>query len=232
MFRPIDIAAGLERVAEVLSDRRLDPAVLPKLMYYAQGITLAESGQPLFAGGFEAWTHGPVEPEFRTFIDRHGLGWTDELRKIRPQIDDHSLELLRDVWHVFGKWSACELSEATHAEGPWLRAREGLAWDHPSRPAIDNAWIHDFFADVIETGEDLMADLGISPEPDAPRWRRPFELGVNLKRLSGHPLLDDRQSRNLRVRMGYGEFPEDWSNINLGEHGLGLGDIRAMLGDN
>jgi uncharacterized phage-associated protein len=198
-------------------------------MYYAQGLALAETGRPLFEGKFEAWTHGPVEPDVRSFIDAHGEAWREELARRTLQLDDWSVGLLKDVWQVFGRWTPSELSEATHSEMPWRKARDGAGWDQPSRPLIDEISLHDFFADVIETGEDLMADLKISPEPDAPSWRKPYELGVNLKRLAGHPMFDDRLSRGLRKRMGYGEFPEDWSNVDFGEYGLGLDEIRALV---
>ena len=35
---------------------------LQKLLYYAQGVTLALTGKPLFSDPIEAWQHGPVVP--------------------------------------------------------------------------------------------------------------------------------------------------------------------------
>jgi uncharacterized phage-associated protein len=68
MRKPLEIAAALEQIAEIESGEPLHVTSLMKLMYYVQGITLAETGKPLFLGGFEAWTHGPVEPSVWQFV--------------------------------------------------------------------------------------------------------------------------------------------------------------------
>ena len=193
-----------------------------------QGITLAETGKPLFLGGFEAWTHGPVEPSVWQFVANIGHGWPERLARHLPQLDDSDMARLRDVYHVVGVLTAREMSEATHAERPWAKARDGIPWDHPSRVAINQTSIHDFFANILEAGEDAMADLDIAKEPDAPWWRKPFELGVNLQRLTGHPLFNDERSRALRKRIGLPEFPEDWTNLDLGENGLTVESIRRL----
>src|SRR5580693_2299753 len=44
-------------------DEELSNLKLQKLLYYAQGHYLAESGRSLFTDQLQAWSHGPVVPQ-------------------------------------------------------------------------------------------------------------------------------------------------------------------------
>jgi uncharacterized phage-associated protein len=214
MPQALEIAAALERIAEVENGQGLTPMELLKLAYYAQAVALVETAEPLFEGRFEAWTHGPVEPEIWRFTNRTPH-WREELAKHRVQLSDDAWALLRAVHSVFGGLNAFQLRGATHTERPWLRARAGKTWDEPSDDPISQTSILDFYAEVIEDGEDVMAQLKISPEPEGPWWALPYRLGVNVKRLAGHPFFDDAASRDLRRAMGLGEFPDDWTGLEF-----------------
>lgn len=45
---------------------------LQKLVYYAQGFSLALCGRPLFAERIEAWQHGPVCPALFAKYEKSG----------------------------------------------------------------------------------------------------------------------------------------------------------------
>lgn len=93
---------------------------LQKLLYYAQGFSLAIFDEPLFPEKVEAWIHGPVVPEAyhkykiygRQSISYHGDA---DLSKF----NEDAKELLDEVYEVYGQFSASMLRNFTHEEPPW-----------------------------------------------------------------------------------------------------------------
>ncbi|NES98891.1 MAG: DUF4065 domain-containing protein [Desertifilum sp. SIO1I2] len=98
-----------------------------KLLYYAQSLHLALYNQPLFEAEIQAWRYGPVCPPAYTF-------YSDFEAKQLPIPSQESLidipadrkELLEEVWEYFGGYHAYRLSDMTHGEFPWKKARKGL----------------------------------------------------------------------------------------------------------
>lgn len=96
---------------------------LQKLLYYAKGFYQAIFEEPLFPEQFCAWTHGPVIPSLYHAYKDYGTRPID-------QIDDgydptvifnaDQLELLNEIWAVFGQYSTWKLRDMTHNEKPWL----------------------------------------------------------------------------------------------------------------
>ncbi len=110
-------------VGEIISNLKLQ-----KLVYYAQGFHLAMHNKVLFNEDILAWEHGPVV-ESLYFDYRHYAG-----NAIPQPIDfDESVfttsqnELLREVYEVYGQFSAWKLRNMTHSERPWLETnRNGI----------------------------------------------------------------------------------------------------------
>ncbi|OPY59353.1 MAG: hypothetical protein A4E56_03240 [Pelotomaculum sp. PtaU1.Bin065] len=104
----------------------ITPLKLQKLTYYAQAWYLVFYDRPLFGEHFEAWAHGPANPElFRLY---KGYGW----RSIEPLDDfcpnmfsDEQIEHLDEVWEAYGMYDGKYLENLTHQEDPWLEARGG-----------------------------------------------------------------------------------------------------------
>jgi len=219
LTKAIEVAAAFELLAEVEGGQDLGPTQILKLLYYGQALSLTEKGRPLFDGKFEALPHGPVEPTVWQFIrDRGGgfrTGWREHLVSMRVQLPDETWEIVRDVFKVFGGLTPIQLSNAARAELPCLEARDGKRWDGRSDQMIDECAIRDFYAEVLDDGMDVMQELLIAPEPDAPAWALPYRLGVNIKRLVGHPFLNDAFSRDLRRKVGLAEFPDDWRGFDF-----------------
>jgi uncharacterized phage-associated protein len=97
---------------------------LQKLVYYAQGFSLAITGEPLFAEPIEAWAHGPVVPILYRSFKQHG---SESLPPPENGIDLDSYskderDLLDEVFSVYGQFSASKLRNMTHAEPPWQDA--------------------------------------------------------------------------------------------------------------
>ncbi|MGJ5815799.1 Panacea domain-containing protein [Paludibaculum fermentans] len=111
---------------------------LQKLVYYAQGLHLAITGIPLFNEPIEAWAHGPVVPELYRRFKSYGAGAITE----SPEVDlekfsDQTIELLLEVYQVYGQFSAFKLRNMTHEEPPWLNT--------PSGEVIAQAAMAEFF---------------------------------------------------------------------------------------
>lgn len=99
---------------------------LQKLLYYAQGFHLALYDEPLFAEPIEAWTHGPVVPE--VYHEYKNFG--SDAIPIPEDIDfskfnEQTVDLLNEVYNVYGQFSAWKLRNLTHNEEPWKDANIG-----------------------------------------------------------------------------------------------------------
>jgi uncharacterized phage-associated protein len=105
--------------ADLLSNLKLQ-----KLLYYAQGTSLALNGSPLFAEAIEAWDHGPVVRklynEYRKF-GANGIA-PDNVIMETIELDSMADALLQGVYEKYNKYSAFELVKKTHEEKPWVEA--------------------------------------------------------------------------------------------------------------
>ena len=93
---------------------------LNKLVYYAQGHSLARNGRPLFDEEIEAWPFGPVVPSvyhtFKVCGDEGIENLSDDLPVFQPEDED----LLIDVARKYGKYTGGTLTSMTHKNGsPW-----------------------------------------------------------------------------------------------------------------
>lgn len=93
---------------------------LQKLMYYAQGFSLAMRGKPLFREDFEAWEHGPVIPSLYRMFRNYGSGALPKPKNFdvnRYSEDDR--KFLNEIYDTFGQYSAWALRELSHQTAPW-----------------------------------------------------------------------------------------------------------------
>lgn len=98
-----------------------------KLLYYAQSLHLALFDEPLFEQEIQAWRYGPVCPHAYHFYSKFEaqqlpIPSLEDLQNI----SDPEKELLEEVWRYFGQYHAYYLSDLTHIEFPWKKARKGL----------------------------------------------------------------------------------------------------------
>lgn len=116
-------ASGAEDAGEAMTHLKLQ-----KLLYYAQGFSLALSGgkQPMFGDTIEAWKHGPIVPAvWKAYKDYGGapLPLPDGFDPSKG-LKDGEQALLNDVWNAYGQFSAWKLRNMTHEESPWRNAYE------------------------------------------------------------------------------------------------------------
>lgn len=112
---------------------------LQKLLYFAHGHFLIETGMPLMAGAFEAWNNGPVSPAVyhafksagREPIRDRAFGrnvMTGERRTLTLPNIPSVLHHLRRVLTAYGHLSPGLLVAISHApKGPWATVRDQAA---------------------------------------------------------------------------------------------------------
>jgi len=103
-------------------DGNLTNLKLQKLLYYAQGHCLAQTGEPLFEDQIQAWKHGPVVKavyqEWR-FEKAGELHLADDDPFEFDEVDTAATGLLIDIWNQYGSLAAWKLRDMTHSEAPW-----------------------------------------------------------------------------------------------------------------
>lgn len=148
MARAIDVARCLIRLAG--NEDEPDPLThlrLQKLLYYAQGWSLAQRGRPLFEGRIEAWTHGPVVPSVYQVYEGRGWGLIAPDEEDAPDdLTDEDRDYIASVWEAFKGYSASSLREMTHREPPWLDARQGYGPAHLCEGEITPEAMRAFFS--------------------------------------------------------------------------------------
>jgi uncharacterized phage-associated protein len=94
---------------------------LQKLLYYAQGYSVAMNGidSPLFGEKMFAWKHGPVVQKVYNHFSRFKDGALPKEK--RPALSEDAVGYLDEIYRVFGRYSAWTLREMTHKESPWLK---------------------------------------------------------------------------------------------------------------
>lgn len=123
---------------------------LQKLCYFAQAWFLANYGRPLMPNRFEAWVHGPVSPDL--YSKYRGWGWETIPQQDTPVSFQNSLtsQFLDQVYDVYGDYSADQLETITHAEEPWIKARDGCSMGTYSRNPISLNDMRDYYGERID----------------------------------------------------------------------------------
>lgn len=121
MIKAIDIANFYVDLANSKDDYETN-LKLNKLLYFAQGVSLARTGKPLFDEDIEAWQFGPVVPSVY-----HAFKVCGNKPIINPsndydlsELDEEQLQVIFDVARTYGRFTGSALVDFTHADGtPW-----------------------------------------------------------------------------------------------------------------
>jgi uncharacterized phage-associated protein len=110
---------------------------LQKLLYYAQSLHLALFNEPLFEEEIQAWRYGPVCPTaYRFYSDFEAKQLPIPRQENLAQLSSKKKEVLEEIWEYFGGYHAYRLSDMTHGEFPWKKARQGLPSEASSTKPI------------------------------------------------------------------------------------------------
>lgn len=108
-----------------------------KLLYYAQSLHLALFDEPLFENEIQAWRYGPVcPPAYRFYSEFEAEQLPIPGEDVLSQVPDETKYLLEKVWDSFSGYHAYLLSDMTHVEFPWRKARKGLPPEESSTEPI------------------------------------------------------------------------------------------------
>ncbi len=121
------MATALDVAVYILSRQAPMTAMkLQKLVYYSQAWHLVWDEEPLFDDDIEAWANGPVVRElYQAHRGRFSLNGPEDIRAGDPGALTPSQRASVDaVLASYGDKSSHWLSELTHSEDPWRKARE------------------------------------------------------------------------------------------------------------
>src|SRR6185312_5197943 len=121
MATPLDISKYILSLNDVEFGDLISNLKLQKLVYYAQGFHLAMNNKELFEEDIIAWEHGPAVESLYHYYKGYG----SNAIPVPEEFDDNVLlenekTLLKEVYEVFGQFSAWKLRNMTHSERPWI----------------------------------------------------------------------------------------------------------------
>lgn len=153
---------GLSLIAKGLT---VSPLKLQKLLYYVQAWYMVFNGRQnqLFAQVPQAWVNGPVYPEIYYLyrgkvsnmcdhltakdFDTDDVNVTLEKLASKLQWTGDETELLDSIIMLYGSKTQNGLIFLTHAEQPWVEARNGLAPYQRSDREISLDTMYNYYKD-------------------------------------------------------------------------------------
>ena len=119
---------SVKKVASYIAQRyqkefgeRISEMKLHKLLYFTQRESLIQLGEPMFGENFLAWKYGPVIPDIRSSYAQDRLNDMPDEAWIAA-----NKSILDFVFNQYAPKDAWSLSNLSHGELSWKRARKGL----------------------------------------------------------------------------------------------------------
>lgn len=110
---------------------------LQKLLYFAQGWSIALRNSALFGDDLQAWKHGPVAPNVYHSCKESGAAvFTPDVFSGADPLTADEVAFLKAFWEEYRKHAVGLLVDMSHSESPWLNARNGLPADAHSNEVI------------------------------------------------------------------------------------------------
>ncbi len=98
---------------------------IQKLLYYAEGFSLAISKTSLFEEKIMAWNYGPVVVEVYNEYKQYNSNPVLQSSDFdNEKYDSATKDLLNEVYDVYGRFSPSALVDMTHSEAPWINAKK------------------------------------------------------------------------------------------------------------
>jgi uncharacterized phage-associated protein len=104
---------------------------MQKLLYYAQGFHLALYDTPLFSEKIKAWQYGPVVEEIYEEYDEYGQNPIPQPKRVNTSMfNPDQINFLKEIYEVYGQFSALRLMQMAHQEPPWTTTVKGGIISH------------------------------------------------------------------------------------------------------
>lgn len=124
---------------------------LQKLVFLANGFSLALLDQPLCYHNIHAWQWGPVFPQLYKSFSKFGsspIADKAACDESIPETGDEN-EVVVSVWKNFGNKTGAQLSALTHeVDSPW-----DVTWKTNQYGIIDPALIKDYYQKLLGNGK-------------------------------------------------------------------------------
>ena len=123
-----DSVASVFDVAKYIleTEGRMSTMKLQKLCYYCQAWSLVWDDEALFDEEFHAWANGPVCKElFFQTQGRYSVSAADEIGN-SSNLTPNQIDTIDSVLAHYASHDAQWLSQLTHMEDPWNKARVGI----------------------------------------------------------------------------------------------------------
>lgn len=148
MFSVYDVANWFLAKDGAITNKKLQ-----KLVYYAYSWYLVFNNERIdnlcnrfFENKFEAWVHGAVYPELFHAYKEFGSSCIPKYDGIIASFSPDDLDVLNQIWDVYGKYNGNELESICHQESPWINARGNLSRWEPSTEPIKDEDIFECYA--------------------------------------------------------------------------------------
>jgi len=128
----------LKKMAPDRFGDRITAWKLQKLVFYSQAWSLVWDDGPLFDDEIQAWANGPV---CLSLYDQHRGRfrlYEGDIKGDARRLSKDARDTIDAVLNHYGGMTAQYLSELTHREQPWIKAREGL--DRGERGQNEITW--------------------------------------------------------------------------------------------
>jgi len=126
---------------------------LQKLVYYCQAWSIVWDGKPLYKENIEAWVNGPVVRELyekhKGIYEIKGDSFIADLGDV-SKLNEDQKETIDAVIKYYGDKSPQWLSDLTHKEDPWKKAREGLLDGERGERIISHASLEEYYSSLGE----------------------------------------------------------------------------------
>lgn len=129
-------------------DKPLTNMQLQKLVFIANGYTLALFDRPLYYHNSHAWQWGPVIPKLYKSLQKYGSGFIKEFLASEDTVEDEEdLDVIKGVWDAYGHYTGIQLSTLTHQKNtPW-----SITWEKERFSVIPNELIAQHYKGLVES---------------------------------------------------------------------------------
>jgi uncharacterized phage-associated protein len=145
MTTALSVAKELIRLSYAGEPQPLTPLSIQKLLYYAQGWSLALRDSDLFTEPIQARESGPVVGAVWKALPKAPALEKGDAKGGSP-LDEEEAAFVKAVWGVYGQYSPGRLTDMTRRESPWLDAWGGGPKDDTGREPITSEALYAYFS--------------------------------------------------------------------------------------